>query len=277
MSTVLTGAASGIGRATAQLLSERGVELVLVDRDEHGLHETARLLHGPRPRLEVVDLSSIEEVCGLAEEISEEPVDVLINNAGVLVESPVKSRDGYELTFAVNLLAPFLLTRLLWPQLLSSGQGRVVNVSSLAYRHGTMDIGNLGSTDGFTRYGAYASSKLGLLLLTRALARRAVDLPVAVNAIHPGVIGTGLGEGGCVSLLLRLAGPLLKTPRHGASGLVHLALETDVWGCRGEYFVGRNARNTTPRGRDEAQEEALFRALEALVEPSVTLPSLAPL
>jgi len=272
MRAVITGAASGIGLATARQLSDRGFDLVLVDRNAEGLREAAETLRGPVPRLEIVDLSSMEAVRQLASRLVDETIDVLINNAGVLVESPVETEDGIEVTFAVNTLAPFLLTRLLWPQLAASGEGRVVNVSSLAYRHGKIDWDDLRGIGTFTRYGAYARSKLSILLLTRALARRAADGSVAVNAVHPGIIGTSLGEGGCISLALRLAGPLLKTPEQGAAGLVFLATESDPLGCRGQYLVGKRVRRTTPRGRDEASAEALYEAVEALLEPWGPLP-----
>ncbi len=211
----------------------------------------------------------------MADRLADEPIDVLINNAGVLVETRVETEDGFEVTFAVNALAPYLLTRLLWPQPVASGEGRVVNVSSLAYRHGKIDWDDLRGLGTFTRYGAYARSKLSVLLLTRALARRAAGEPVAVNAVHPGVIGTGLGEGGCISLALRLAGPLLKTPQQGAAGLVFLATEADPLSCRGQYLVGRRVRRTTPRGRDEASAEALYKAVEELLQPWGPLPPVA--
>lgn len=272
MRAVVTGAASGIGRATARQLAARGFRLVLVDRDAEGLRETAVGLVGPEPRLENVDLSSLAAVRDLAARLADEPIDVLINNAGVLVETREQTEDGFELTFAVNTLAPFLLTRLLWPQLVASGQGRVVNVSSLAYRHGRIDFDDLTGLGSFTRYGAYARSKLAILLLTRALARRASDSPVAVNAVHPGVIGTGLGEGGCISLVMRLARPLMKTPEQGAAGLVFLATDADPVRCRGEYFGGTRIKRTTARGRDEASAETLYEAVEGLLEPWGPLP-----
>lgn len=274
MRAVITGAASGIGRATAQQLSARGFSLVLVDRNGEGLRETGAKLAGPEARLETVDLSSLGAVRELAARLANEPLDVLINNAGVLVETRVRTEDGFELTFAVNTLAPFLLTRLLWHRLVASGQGRVVNVSSLAYRHGRIDFDDLAGLEGFTRYGAYARSKLSILLLTRALARRAEDQPVAVNAVHPGVIGTGLGEGGFISLLMRAARPLMKTSEQGAAGLVFLAADAPL-SCRGEYLVGTRVRRTTRKGRDEATAETLYAAVEDLLDPWGPLPPIA--
>ena len=272
MRVVLTGAASGIGRATARELARRGFQLVLVDRDEEGLQETVAGISGSQPQLEVVDLSSLSAVRGLAEQLATEPVGVLINNAGVLVESRIVTEDGFELTFAVNTLAPFFLTRLLWPQLMASGKGRVVNVSSLSHRHGHIDFEDLAGLGRFNRYEAYARSKLSILLLTRALARRAEGLPVAVNAIHPGVIGTGLGEGGCISLLLRVARPLLKTPEQGARGLVYLAADPKGDQRRGQYFVGTAVKQPAARGRDEGTAERLYSAVEAMLAPWGALP-----
>ena len=272
MRALVTGAASGIGRATATKLAERGFDLVLVDRNEEGLRETAAGFSNAEPQLEVVDLSSMTAVRALAERLGEGPLHVLINNAGVLVETRERTEDGFELTFAVNSLAPFLLTRLLWPRLVASGDGRVVNVSSLAYRHGRINFGDLAGVEGFTRYGAYARSKLSILLLTRALARRTGAEPVAVNAVHPGVIGTSLGEGGCISMLLRVARPLLKTPAQGADGLVFLATEPAARDWRGEYLVGTRIKRTTARGRDDESADRLYSAVEDLLAPWGPLP-----
>jgi NAD(P)-dependent dehydrogenase (short-subunit alcohol dehydrogenase family) len=275
MRAVVTGAASGIGRATAQQLAERGFDLVLVDRNAEGLRETAGGFSAIQHRLECVDLSSLGAVRDLAARLAPYPVDVLINNAGVLVERREQTVDGFELTFAVNTLAPFLLTRLLWPQLVASGDGRVINVSSLAYRHGRINFDDLAGLDDFTRYGAYARSKLSILLLTRALAHRAADQPVAVNAVHPGVIGTQLGEGGCISLLLQAARPFLKTPDQGAAGLVYLATEDAARRFRGQYLVGTRVKKTTARGRDEKGSERLYKAVENLLKPWGPLPPVA--
>ncbi len=271
---VLTGAASGIGRAAARELGRRGARLVLVDRNADGLRETAGELEGPAPRLEVVDLSSMGALSQLVDRLSTEPVDALINNAGVLKESHELTVDGFELTFAVNTLAPFLLTRLLWPRLLASGRGRVVNVSSLAYRHGRIDFDDLAGQHSFHRYGAYSRSKLAVLLLTRALARRAADKPLRVNAVHPGVVGTGLGEGGFISRMLRMARPLLKSPEQGARGLVYLAAEPEADAHRGEYFVGTRLTRPRARGRDDETGERLYDAIEALLSPWGPLPTL---
>jgi NAD(P)-dependent dehydrogenase (short-subunit alcohol dehydrogenase family) len=273
---VLTGAASGIGRATAHELARRGCSLVLVDRDGDGLRETAAGMQSPAPRLEVVDLSSQARVQALGLSLGDEPVGALINNAGLLCEALHITEDGFELTFAVNTMAPFLLTHLLWPQLVASGDGRVVNVVSLSYRHGRIDFNDLPGTRDFQRYGAYARSKLALLLLTRELARRAGQQPVAVNAVHPGVIGTALGEGGLITSLMKFARPLLKSPKQGAKGLVYLALDADP-GLRGQYLVGTAPRPVAAVGRDDETARRLYDELARALRGGSALPPAAPL
>jgi len=250
---------------------------VLVDRNADALRETAKKLPGRKPELEVVDLSSLAAVRGLVKRLHEQPVDVLINNAGVLRRAHELSEDGLELTFAINTVAPFLLTRLLWPNLVASGRGRVINVSSLAHRHGRIDLDDIAGLRRFRRYGAYSRSKLALLLLTRALARRAESLPLAINAVHPGLVGTKLGDGGIISQLLRLARPLLKTPGQGAESLVFLATDPAGEQHRGEYFVGTTPTRSHARGRDDETGERLFALLEELLTPWGPLPPLPPL
>jgi len=262
---VLTGAASGIGRTTASELERLGARLTLVDRDAQGLEETTQQFHRSDVHLEVVDLASMGAVRDLALRLSDQPIDVLINNAGLLSERHTFTQDGFELTFAVNALAPFMLTRMLWPQLIRSGSGRVVNISSLSYRHGKIDFEDLSGQCSFSRYGAYARSKLAVLLLTRAMARRAQG-SLLINAVHPGVVGSGLGEGGLISRMMKMARPLLKTPEQGARGLVYLATDPSVTD-QGAYFVGTRPVRPTARGRDDETGERLHAAVEQLLTP----------
>jgi NAD(P)-dependent dehydrogenase (short-subunit alcohol dehydrogenase family) len=267
---LVTGAGSGIGRETAQGLARRGMSLILIDRNQDTLAETVakvRAAGAPRVTSHQADLSRRAELNALLEVLrsSHARLDVLINNAGVLCEERRETPDGFELTFAVNYAAPVLLTRALLPLLAAAPHGRIVNVSSVAHKHGWLDLDDLQTRRGYFGYRSYARSKLALMLFTRALARRLATTAVTANCLHPGVIATSLGEGGFITRCLRIAGPWLKQPTTGAETSIFLAHAPEVRGTSGQYFI--DCRPAQPRrpGRDDARGEALWLRTEALL------------
>ena len=236
---LLTGATRGIGAAAAVELARRGAELALVGRDGERVRavaERARAAGGGASVHEhVADLELIGSVRRLAAELRERHgrIDVLANNAGAVFRSRRETAEGLERTFALNHLAPFLLTELLLDRIPAGG--RVVTTSSDAHRAGLLDLADLQSTRSYSPMRVYGTSKLCNILFTRELARRAPQL--RANCFHPGVVRTGFGrnDGGLATIAITLAAPFLRSPAHGARSLVWLALSPQAAALTGAY------------------------------------------
>jgi retinol dehydrogenase-12 len=276
---VVTGASSGIGKATSVALAGLGATVVLVCRDkargEAALADVATAAgttaagtapaggQAGRPLLELADLSSMEQVRELAARLARLPrLDVLINNAGLVVARRQLTADGLELSLAVNHLAPFLLTNLLLPALQASEPSRVVTVSSIAHRGAMLDVSDLQLERRYLAMLAYANSKLANVLFTRELARRLAGTSVTANCLHPGTVRTRFGDTGALWLRAGLAigGALLRTPEAGAATVVYLASAPDVAGQTGGYFVNARRRRPSRRARDDALARELWDA-----------------
>src|SRR5215469_12820772 len=195
---LVTGSTDGIGLETARTLAARGAQVVLHGRDSGRLETAARAVDRVGNNfpvgMELADLSSQGEVRLLAERLLEryQRLDVLINNAGVFLRERSVTVDGLETTFAVNHLAPLLLTDLLLPALRASPEGRIVNVCSNAHLHASLDWENLQGERRYDPYAVYALSKLAQVLATVELGRRLHGGTLTVNALHPGVVTTKL-------------------------------------------------------------------------------------
>jgi NAD(P)-dependent dehydrogenase (short-subunit alcohol dehydrogenase family) len=267
---VLTGATRGIGRAAAIELARRGAELAMVGRDPQRLADAAAEARtaGPGPVHEhVADLAQLREVRRLADDLLDRypRIDVVANNAGAMFTSRRLTDDGLEQTFALNHLAPFLLTTLLLDRLVAV-RGRVVTTSSDTHKHASLDLDDLQAEHGRYRPGrVYATSKLCNVLFTRELQRRHPEL--AVNCFHPGVIRSGFGknDGALVRLSITVAGAFMRSPRSGARPLVWLALDPVAGELRGEYLERQRPTPPSGRGRDEQLAAELWRRSEALV------------
>src|ERR671928_431361 len=219
---ILTGATRGIGRAAAIALAARGAELVVVGRDAARVQATAEEARaagrGAAVHEHVADMARMDEVRRLAAELLDRHprIDVLANNAGAMFTSRHVTPDGFEQTFALNHLGPFLLTNLLLERLTAS-RGRVVTTASDAHRGGVLDLDDLQSERGRFRPGrVYGTTKLCNVLFTRELQRR--NPTIAANCFHPGVIRSGFGknDGALVRIGLTLVGPFLRSPEAGA-------------------------------------------------------------
>jgi NAD(P)-dependent dehydrogenase (short-subunit alcohol dehydrogenase family) len=265
---ILTGATRGIGQAAAIELAGRGAELGVVGRDiarVRATAEQARASRGGAPVLEhVADLARMDEVRRLAAELLEvyPRIDVLANNAGAMFTSLHVTPDGFEQTFALNHLAPFLLTNLLLERLTAS-RGRMVTTASDAHRGGLLDLDDLQSERRRFRPGrVYATTKLCNVLFTRELQRR--NPAMAANCFHPGVIRTGFGknDGMLVRIGLTLAGPFLRSPESGASTLVWLALDPAAGELRGQYIEKQRPVEPSPPARDERLAAQLWERTE---------------
>jgi NAD(P)-dependent dehydrogenase (short-subunit alcohol dehydrogenase family) len=235
---VLTGATRGIGRAAAIDLVRRGAEVALVGRDSARVASVAveaAAVGGGQVHGHVADLTQMSNVRVLADEIREryEHVDVLANNAGALFASRKETPDGFERTFALNHLAPFLLTNLLRDCLVG---GRVVTTASNAHKSGHVNLDDMQSTRSYSSR-VYGTSKLCNILFTRELARRAPEL--RANCFHPGVVRTGFAknEDGVWKVVAKLGGPFFRSPECGARSLVWLALADEAAEFSGQYIV----------------------------------------
>jgi NAD(P)-dependent dehydrogenase (short-subunit alcohol dehydrogenase family) len=267
---ILTGATRGIGRAAAIALAGRGVELGVVGRDPArvlAIAEDARAVGGGAPVHEhVADLARMEEVRRLGAELLEAypRIDVLANNAGAMFTSRHVTPDGFEQTFALNHLAPFLLTNLLLERLVVSG-GRVFTTASDAHKGGRLDLDDLQSERGRFRPGrVYGTSKLCNILFTRELQRR--YLAIAANCFHPGVIRTGFGknDGALARIALTFAGPFLRSPESGARSLVWLALDPNASELRGAYVEKQRPVQPSAQAQDDVLAAALWERSEKL-------------
>jgi NAD(P)-dependent dehydrogenase (short-subunit alcohol dehydrogenase family) len=262
---VVTGANSGIGKAAALTLARFGAEVILVCRDSArgaaARAEIAAAAAAGQPRLEIADLSSMTEVRDLAgRQSAQGRLDVLINNAGLVLGERRTSADGFEYTFAVNHLAPFLLTNLLREQLAGSAPARVITVSSAAHRGARLNLDDLQLAGHFNGWRAYSNSKLANILFTTELARRLTGTGVTANCLHPGTVNTGFGRDG--SRLLRfgldLGRRFLRTAGQGADTVVYLASSPDVAGATGGYYVNRKLRTPSRAARDQATARRLW-------------------
>jgi NAD(P)-dependent dehydrogenase (short-subunit alcohol dehydrogenase family) len=265
---VLTGATRGIGQAAAIELARQGVEVALVGREAARLDavaDQARATAGGAPVHQyLADLTLMAEVRALADQIREHhgPLDVLANNAGARFAKRAETSEGLERTFALNHLAPFLLTNLLRDRLRG---GRVVTTASDAHLSGLLDLEDLQSETSYGAMRAYATSKLCNILFTRELAKRAPEL--RATCFHPGIVRTGFGknEPGIWRILMTLGGPLLRSPQHGARSLLWLATSDEAASLTGAYVQDERAVLPSLQAQDETLAEGLWDRSAALV------------
>lgn len=230
---LITGATDGIGRETARQLAAMDARVIVHGRsaEKAALVKKDIIADTGNDKLEtaIADLSVMANVRALADEITDrfDRLDVLINNAGVYLTEYVETADGFEKTFAVDHLAPFLLSNLLLPLLKASAPARVITVSSVVHGSARVDLDNLNAEKRFHGWGAYCLSKLGNLLFTFELARRLKGSGVTANALHPGTVNTKM---------LEKLGMQGKPVTEGAATSVFLASSPDVAGISGKYF-----------------------------------------
>ena len=265
---VVTGASSGIGRATAQALARLGATLALVCRDRGRGEEAIAALRAEPGKAAVAlflaDLSSQAEIRRVAAQLCERypAIHVLVNNAGVINLRRSTTVDGIETVFAVNHLAYFLLTHLLVARLRASAPARIVNVASDAHRFGRIDLGDLGHARRYRAMRVYGTSKLANILFTYELARRLDGTGVTANCLHPGAVATRLGRnnGRLATAVTRLLRPFFRTPEQGAATAIYLASSPAVEGVSGKYFVDCREARSSGVSYDESLARRLWDA-----------------
>lgn len=255
---LITGATSGIGYVTACELAKMGAAVILVGREkvrgERAMERVREARADSRIEFLQADLSILGEIRHLAEQFlaKHSRLDVLVNNAGTVLLSRKLNEEGFEKTFAVNHLAPFLLTHLLLNALKASAPSRIINVTSDMHRKGCLDFAKLQGERRYNGIGAYRQSKLANLLFTYELARRLDGYGVSANAAHPGFVSTGLGRdnGPLLHFFVRLAMLPGASPERGSETILYLATSPEVDGVSGKYFVRKRAVSSSPLSYD---------------------------
>ena len=270
---LITGATSGIGKATARALAGLGATVVVHGRNPKKCAATVaeiRQATGNQQVASIVaDLASLAEIRKLAQEFKERypHLHVLINNAGLSLRRRRESADGYELMFAVNHLAHFLLTNLLLDRIIESAPARIVSVSSGLQKYSRLDFADLQMKRKFSAMKGYGRSKLASIMFTYELARRLAGKGVTANVMNPGMTATNIGmdEGGVFSASKRLMDRIMgKSAEQGADTVVYLASSPEVAEITGRYFENRKPIPSAPGTYDQETVRRLWEVSEEL-------------
>jgi retinol dehydrogenase-14 len=271
---LITGGTGGIGKATAIGLATMGARVGITGRDlartERAAADIATVSRNPAVDAFAADMSSQAEVRRLAAAIltAYPRLDVLINNAGGFWAHRHPTADGLEHTFALNYLAPFLLTNLLLDRLKASAPARVVNVSSGAQSMGRIEFDDLQGVRHYSGQRAYNQSKLATVMFTNELARRLEGTGVTANSLHPGVVRTNFGaedQARWFAVVSRVILPFLKTPAQGAETPIYLASSADMASVTGKFFANRTPRTANKVAYDADKTARLWRVSADLV------------
>ncbi|XP_078089456.1 retinol dehydrogenase 12 isoform X1 [Mustelus asterias] len=262
---LITGANTGIGKETARELAQRGARVILACRDLAKAEATAWEIREVTGSKQIVvrelDLADKASIYQFAENVRQEEkqINVLINNAGVMMCPFSKTRDGFEMQFGVNHLGHFLLTYLLLDLMKSSVPARIVNVSSFAHIFGRINFEDLQSEKSYDGGMAYCQSKLANILFTQELARHLKDTKVTVNSVHPGAVKSELTRHSSImSLAWRVLTFLIKTPEQGAQTSIYCAVAEELREISGKHFSDCSPAFVAPQGRNDATARKLW-------------------
>jgi NAD(P)-dependent dehydrogenase (short-subunit alcohol dehydrogenase family) len=273
---VVTGGTSGIGEVTACELARQGARIVLVARDRQRGADTLAKLKAANPSaahvVHYADLSSIAEMKRVANEIaaSEPKIDVLVNNAGVVLLSRQESVDGLEMTFATNHMAYFVVTNILLDRLKAAGNARIVSTASGAHAAGKLDFGDLQLKSKYSVTRAYGNSKLCNILFTRELAKRLKGSGVTATCLHPGFVGTRFGQNnaksGLMKFIARTAMSFGMKPEEGAKTIIWLASSPEVEGQSGGYYIKCRLAKPSDAAQHDGDARRLWEMSAAIAE-----------
>ena len=273
---LVTGATSGIGEAAALALSRLGASVSILARDQAKADASAQRIAratGETPDILIADYSNLKSIRAAAGDYlkSERPLDILLNNAGLVNTQRLETVDGYEQTFQVNHLAPFLLTGLLMPRILESADGRVVNVASNAHSFykGIRFEDPHWREAKFKTFQVYGHAKLANILFTNELARRFSGGTFRSNSLHPGAVATGMGTnnpGLAAKFLPSLLKPFFRTPEKGAETAVYLCTENESQLPGGHYYYDCRPIAPKPWAQDRQAAERLWQLSEQLTD-----------
>jgi len=274
---VITGGNAGIGKETAIELARRGARVVITSRDpgrgDAALAEIRERAGSDRVEVMGLDLASIASIRAFATDALERlpRIDVLVNNAGLVVGSRRVTEDGFEVAFGVNHLGHFLLTDLLLDRMKQSTPARVVVVSSHAHKQARrgLDFDDLQSERKYRSFLVYGKTKLANILFTRELARRLDGSGVTANALHPGFVASRFGRDGDIGWMGNIAMPLVRpfaiSPEKGALTSIYLASSPEVEGLTGQYFYKCAPATPSAAARDDVAASRLWQASEQLL------------
>jgi retinol dehydrogenase-12 len=274
--TLVTGATNGIGKVTARELATMGAATVIIGRSAEKVQQTADEIRQAAGHTQVegivADLSLMSQTRAAAAEFRRryDRLDVLVNNAAIGASHRAVTEEGFERMFALNHLSYFLLTNLLLDIIRASAPARIVNVSSDAHQMAHLDFDNLQSERDWGRAGfqAYGRTKLMNILFTRELARRLEGTGVTANAVHPGMVATGIwrGAGGVFGTVIGALAPLfMRTPEEGAQTSVYVATAPEVEGMTGLYFSDSKPAAPSKAAQDDAAARRLWAVSAGLV------------
>lgn len=261
---LVTGSTDGIGKQTAMVLAGQGARVLVHGRSAQKVERTLDEIKQQHPGANLAgytaDFSSLSAVAEMANAVkqSEAFLHVLINNAGIY--SPVfqLSQDGFELTFAVNHLAPFLLTLSLLDKIKASSPARIINVTSIGHNIRELDIESIHKEETYHAWKEYKTSKFATILFTYALAERLEKSRVTVNCLHPGTVNTKVLE----SAFPDMEGCSVE---EGAQTSIYLATSDDLDTVTGKYFEKRQALPSAPNTYDKKVQKELWEQCERWV------------
>ena len=268
---LITGASNGIGLAAALALAGFGANVAIVGRNEGRTKSAAaqiqaRASHGARVTAFVADVATQAAVVRLANEVLSRHarIDVLVNNAGAMHTTRQLTDDGIEVTWAVNHLAPFLLTGLLLDRLRAQAPSRIITTASDAHQGATIPFDDLDAEQGYSGFARYKETKLANILFTRELARRLEASDTVCSCFHPGLVASGFNRnnGPLMSLAMTVLRPVSRSVEKGAETLVWLARTPNVDGMSGGYFVDMERRRPSPQAQDAQTAKRLWEISE---------------
>ena len=278
-SVLVTGGTGGIGKATAIGLAALGARVGITGRDPARTQAAAAGIRAATGNVAVdvfaADMSAQAEVRRLAAQVAGTypRLDVLVNNVGGFWAHRHVTADGLEHTFALNHLAPFLLTNLLLDRLIASAPARIVTVSSGAQARGRIDFDDLQGERNYSGQRAYSQSKLANVMFTYELARRLEGTGVTATVLHPGVVRTSFGaedQAAHFAVLIRMARPFMKTAARGAVTPVYLACSPQVEGVTGRYFASRKPKTAAKTAYDTTAAARLWQVSADLTDLTAT-------
>lgn len=270
---IVTGANSGMGKAISTELAKSGAVVVMLcrskTRGEEAVNEVRALSGNNSVEMMLCDLGSLKSIENFCTEFKKKyhRLDVLVNNAGVILPGRHETVDGYELQFGVNHLGHFLLTNRLLNVLIESAPSRVVNVSSGAHKAGKIYFNDVNLKENYTLIRAYAQSKLANILFTYELAERLKGTGVTANCLHPGAVATSMGinrETGFGTFITTILKPFFQTSEKGAETAIYLATSRDVEGVTAKYFYRKKPVTSSKRSYDKISAKKLWDLSEKM-------------
>lgn len=270
---IVTGANSGMGKATSVELAKTGATVIMLCRNkskgEEAVREVRDLTGNSSVELMVCNLGSLKSIEDFCTQFKKkyQRLDVLVNNAGVILLGRHETSDGYELQFGVNHLGHFLLTNRLLDLIIQSGPARIINVSSGAHKVGKIHFEDVNLKKNYNVWRAYAQSKLANVLFTYELSERLKGTEVTVNCLHPGAVATSMGidrNTGFGTFITGMLKPFFQTPEEGAQTAIYLATSHEVDGVSGKYFYRKRPVPSSKRSHDKELSKKLWELSERM-------------